>query len=89
MVLQDSHATILVKFGTVFIMFFIYHLLYFNYIYIYVVPKKQKNERKKNKKSVPSIGMEGTKKKNLKKKRLITSACDRLTRVRQRLIPVI
>jgi len=50
--------------------------------------QKNKKTKNKNKKSVPPIGMAGTKKK-LKKKRPITSACDQLTRVRQGLIPAI
>ena len=48
----------------------------------------QKKNEKKIKKSVPPIGMAGTKF-FLKKKRHIVSACDRLTRVRQGLIPAI
>ena len=50
-----------------------------------LLPKKTK---KKNKKVSPANWNGGNGKK-IKKKRPITSACDRLTRVRQGLIPAI
>jgi len=64
-------------------MFFIYY--YFILIIYMLLPKKTK---KKNKKVSPANWNGGNGKK-IKKKRPITSACDRLTRVRQGLIPAI